>query len=101
MKNKKIAVLAVAAVLSMGSLTAAAHGTDKVYQNNGYERLNYNQLQAFELWCALGDNFLSSTRSGNSYDNFYELAGQEVHKADYDAFMASKFAVQPASHSHK
>jgi len=96
MKNKKIAVLAVAAVLSMGSLTAAAHGNDS--HGNGYERLDHNQVINFQRWCEFGDNFKESTRAGNSYGNFSELVGQLVHKGDYDAFMASRWSVEPASH---
>jgi len=96
MKNKKIAVLAVAAALSMGSLTAAAHGTDN--HGTSYERLDHNQVWAFGQWCQFGDNFRESTRAGNSYDKISELTATLVHKVDYDEFMSSKFAVQPVSH---
>ena len=97
MKNKKIAVLAVAAVLSMGSLTAVAHGTDNHGKN--YERLEHNQVQAFQVWCEVGpENFNDSTRSGFSYGNISELVGHQIQKVDYDAFMSSRFAVKPIPH---
>ena len=95
MNNKKIAVLVVAAALSMGSLTAAAHGTDN--HGKGYERLDHTQVFNFQKWCELGDNFSEGTRAGNSYGNFDELTGHLIHKADYDAFMASRWSVKPLS----
>ena len=96
MKNKKIAVLAVAAVLSMGSLTAAAHGTDS--HGTGYERLDHNQLDDFQRWCEFNNTFGTSTGPGNSYDRLHDLGSQLIHKVDYDAFMASRFGVKPLSH---
>ena len=93
MKNKKIAVLAVAAVLSMGSLTAAAHGNDS--HGSGYERLSNNQATAYQRWCEYDNTFTSNTASGHSYPQITELGGRLIHKADYDQFMNSRFAVKP------
>ena len=95
MKNKKIAVLAVAAVLSMGSLTAAAHGTDN--HGTGYERLDHNQLSDFQRWCEFNNTFPTSTSAGNSYDRIHDSGAQLIHKVDYDAFMASRWSVKPLS----
>jgi len=93
MNNKKIAVLVVAAALSMGSLTAAAHGNDS--HGTGYERLDHNQIFNFGRWLAFDNIFVDSTDAGYSYDGEDLLAGSLVHKVDYDTFMTSSFAVKP------
>ena len=93
MKNKKIAVLAVAAVLSMGSLTAVAHDNDG--HGAGYERLGHNQVTAYQLFCEYDNTWTTNTASGQSYPKITELGGHLINKADYDAFTASRFFVKP------
>jgi len=93
MKNKKIAVLATVVTLTLGSLTATAGVVDS--HGAGYERVAHNQVFNFVQWLEFDNIFEDSTDAGNSYEMASDLAGHLIYKVDYDAFMTSRFAVNP------